>query len=104
MYRKYNLCLAIKLNWLSLLSLHSFLFMQKWPKTTPPSCYVQLGLRFTTYVYLPPLLTLQSTVIVSRKYYLLVKLSYILIVQARLRLRLTTFSGTVTKGPTNLYQ
>jgi hypothetical protein len=38
-------------------------------------CYVLLGLRVTPYMYLPPLLTLQSTVIVSRKYYLLVKRS-----------------------------
>ena len=65
MYRKYNLCLAIKLNWLSLLSLHSFLFMQKWPKTTPPS--LLRTARFTIYNLRVPTTTLNFTINCYRK-------------------------------------
>ena len=55
-------------------------------------CYVHIGLRFTTYEYIPPLLALRS---LFRKSYLLVKRSQLLRVHIFLRLRLTTISETV---------
>jgi len=43
------------------------LFLKKTYKQRGHLCYMHIGLRFTTYVYLPPLLTLRSLFIVSRK-------------------------------------
>jgi hypothetical protein len=57
-----------------------------------------MGLRFTTYEYLPTLLTLRSLFTVSHKSYLLMKRSYLLRVHLRLRFRLTTFSETVASS------
>ena len=52
-----------------------FLYLKKSYKQRGHLCYVQIGLRFMTYEYLSPLLTLRSLFIVSYKSYLLVKRS-----------------------------
>jgi len=71
---------AIRLKWreliateISTVSSHVCLFLKKNYKKGSHLCYVHVCLRFTTYECLPPLLTLRSHFIVSRKSYLLVK-------------------------------